>query len=641
MYGSKKSDPHTEILIPENGVLWGTTINGPLPELITERPSENRHNGVWFSRSTDSVYYAIHEHQFCLIWSQQTPENAQKQAEHYFKKDFAAAVDEEKKKRDNAQRLFPPSELHANLIALYVENLFRALRPSGNGIAEYWSQTPQSSEPGFSINELLPLVSAWSAVDANVAQNLIRSTLSLQLPSGALPTHFRPNEPPKHLAAPLPLIAQATEIAWQAEHDPNFLHHAIPKLRRYMQWTLQHFDPQRKHLYYWQNNKEPLIENTFDTEISTADLYAMLIAEIDAINRLRNEASEDYDEIECFVEERTALERTLIEDFWNEEESSFANAIVRGEKTILTGFSAFMPAIWHDLPEEMAEKMLLNISETGRLPGGKSERIWEMPAAQTHNHPLLQHVLTLYGLKICNGNGSVLRAFSRIAIAGLTDWHTAELEEKKISIDPICASYAVALQHTRNNLRELGAISRLLDWIQRKTKIDRFEINIALVTLLAVIAIGTVYDQLRSPPDFHVLRDQAKNAYTRGDGVQALHYLLQTIEYYPEKADLARLMAANIYLLQEKYEKAAKLLELVRQKHPDSPGPMISLGLAYHLQGNFEKADQQYEEFTLLFDIIFPELTAEIQNYRYLISEGFEVPTEWKQLFQLPIMKEL
>ena len=103
------------------------------------------------------------------------------------------------------------------------ESLTRRLRSRTASIHGLWSATDGFNEETFSLNELYPLVHAWTLVDPATALELIRTALSLQQSTGGFPawiTHRGVMSP----AAPWPLIAQAFEHVWESgEHDPPAL----------------------------------------------------------------------------------------------------------------------------------------------------------------------------------------------------------------------------------------------------------------------------------------------------------------------------------------------------------------------------------------------------------------------------------
>ena len=113
------------------------------------------------------------------------------------------------------------------------------------------------------------------------------------------------------------------------------------------------------------------------------------------------------------------------------------------------------------------------------------------------------------------------------------------------------------------------------------------------------------------------------------------------IKHYPEQSVMAKLMTGNMLLIQHRYKEASIQLADVRKEYPDSPGPMIALGLAYQLQGRFEEAEENYYEFTYLFGEIFPEIVDIIQKNHYLMEEGFRSPPKWTEIYRYQLMHEL
>jgi Flp pilus assembly protein TadD len=131
------------------------------------------------------------------------------------------------------------------------------------------------------------------------------------------------------------------------------------------------------------------------------------------------------------------------------------------------------------------------------------------------------------------------------------------------------------------------------------------------------------------------------SAYAEKDGDLTLQNCTAIIEYYPENAARARLLAANILIIHDQFESAAALLQEVRKEYPDAPGAMIALGLAFQLQGRFEEAEANYYEFCYLFNEIFPEVVDEVNKFRYLMKEGFRTPPKWQEIYRYQFMHEL
>ncbi len=101
------------------------------------------------------------------------------------------------------------------------------------------------------------------------------------------------------------------------------------------------------------------------------------------------------------------------------------------------------------------------------------------------------------------------------------------------------------------------------------------------------------------------------------------------------------LLAGNILMANQNPTEAEPLFRELRKDFPDSPGPMISLGLAYQMQGRFIEAAEVYDEFTYLFDEIFPNIVTQIRRNRYLMEEGFSSPPKWEKIYRYQLMHEL
>ena len=469
------------------------------------------------------------------------------------------------------------------------------------------------------------------------------TTLKTQGSSGAIPVICSPHQTFSILEAPKPLIAKTAEKVWQIRRNPEFLTALLPLLRRHLQWLLHHFDPKRRGLHYWQNSNEPLDPKTYASELATADLSTLLLTEIEALNRLRKAMPNTANEPDWFKDEQAALELNLQTQFWNEEKGQFCNAIARSRVVEILGIPSFIPLLWEKLPLHRKNLVLEQIRESGKLPDGRSVLSWRKSALDDRSFPLFQQLLVLETLKAAAPNSNLVLEFTQVSLKGMIEWHTLTLEEHNTPpIDPITAAYSINLQETHSyRSHGKGGISGWLFKIFRKTRSDWFEVAIVVSTIFTIWGVHTVYKQLHRPPPLADLLMRMDSAYANGNGGETLANSSIVIKYYPDQAARARLLTGNLLLLSGDYEQAAKLLEDVRREYPDSPAAMVSLGLAYQLQGNFEWAETNYAEFSYLFENIFPELVSTVQRYRYLMKEGFKKPPKWKEIYNYPDMHKL
>ncbi len=642
-FSQKKRTFSSEVIVPEAGVLWGRFSNISAPVLLTEEPLVKTDGVQWLESDASPVLLAVRGDHFCLIAKARIFEDALVLAEDYLERDLEAALAEELQRRVGASQLFEQMNRHDALAVISTECMMRALRQPEGTIRGLWSQSPAVDKPQFNMNELYPLVLAWRHIDIDVAEDLVRSALKLQGSSGAIPVAYSPHETFSVLEAPKPLIAKAAEKVWHVRKDPKFLTDILQPLRRHLQWLLHHFDPKRRGLHCWQNSDEPLAPESYQSGLATADLATLLLTEIEALDQLRLASPDTAGQPPWFEKERDTLEHNLLTQFWDEEETRFSNALVRGRIEQLSGFPAFVPLLWKKLPVRHRSAVLERIRESGSLPGGVSILSWRKSALDSHSFPLLQQLLVLETLKVADPRGTLLRDFSRITLQGFVEWHTLSLKKHgTLPIDSVTSAYIMDLQETHSyRYQAKGRVSGILVKLLRKTRLDGFDFVVIAFTALAILSVHLTYRQLHRPPPFITLEAQLNAAYSRQDGGQIIETGLRLIRCYPERAARARLMTANIFLLQQQYAQAEELLSDFREEYPDSPGAMIALGLALQQQGKFTEADAHYAEFTYLFDEIFPDLVGKVQEYRYLMQEGFRIPPKWEKIYSYQLMHEL
>jgi hypothetical protein len=632
-----------EVFIPEAGVVWGRFSDIPPPALITDHPLHDSGAHQWIDSDTAPALLAVRDNIFCLVTKLHIYADAEALAEHYLAEDIENRIHEELEHRSGARKLFEQMHRHDSLAAISAECMMRALRRPEGKINGIWSQSSTSATPRLNINESYPLLLAWRHIDVAVAEDLLRSILRLQTSSGAIPVQVSPHETFSTLEAPKPLLCKAAAAVWTIRKDPEFAAEIVPALRRNLQWTLHHFNPKRRGQYSWQNENEMVVPELFESELATADLAALLLTEIDAINRLRESNPRLARTPPYFEEERDTLENNLQAHFWNEASTDFSNAFIRDRQLSISGLPSFLPLLWRGLPSRKKNAALTRIKETGVLPGGLNVLSWTTSAPNERNFPVLQQQLVLETFRTADERGSITHDFARITLQGFVEWHAMSIaEQRTLHLDAATASYIINIQDTRfYRYFAQGRISGFLFKTLRKTKVDRFELSIIALTVFSILSIHTIYKVLDAPPPFEALEAEMNSAYMYQDETTVLEKGRAIIEHYPDQAAPALLYAGNMLLLRNAPQEAEKLFEIIRREYPDSPGPMISLGLACQLQGKFQDAERNYAEFCYLFDQIFPDLVAMVQEYRMLGEEGFKAPPKWPEIYRYQLMHEL
>ncbi|MDF7822470.1 hypothetical protein P4B35_00475 [Pontiellaceae bacterium B12227] len=641
----KKQSVGAEVLMPEPGILWGRFDGMSAPVLSSKLNLKLEDGFQWLENDSGVVLIGIRDNRFCLVANSHLLSEAKKTADSYFSKDLEENLTHELEQRQGIIHLLEEMAHHDALAVISAESMMKALRPPEGSIPLSWCQSSAKSIPLMDVNEIHPLALAWRLIDIEVAEELLLCVLKIQTNAGAIPVEFAPHATHSVLEAPKPMLAKTIETVWQVRKDETFLNSALPLLRRHIQWLLNHFDPKRKGVHCWKNSAEAIVPQAYKTDLVTADLSALLISEVDAFNRLQAGSSQptEPESPAHFQQERNTLEHNLLNQFWNPQENAFVNALLKDNVLALRGFSAFVPLIWQGLPHDHRIHILERIHESGKLPGGLSVLSWRKSAMDDQSFPLLQQLLVFQALNSADPHGQLLNDFSRITLQGFVEWHDLALEkEKRLPINPVMGAYIMNVQAIHQyRYHAKGEVTGLLFRILRRVKADRFDLAVVAATVFAVISVHLVYNVLKAPPPFEMLEAQMNSAYANRDIEGTMHNCQIIMKHYPDDADIAMQLAANISMLSENFEDASRLYEKIREKNPDSPGPMIALGLAYQLQGRFDEAQKNYHEFCYIFEDIFPELVREIIHYRFLLEEGFKAPPKWKEIYRYQLMHEL
>lgn len=640
---ARKKKYGAEVFVPEAGVLWGRSEGIPEAQLASDAPIEEGDGFLWIESDSDPALLAFKGSTFCLITKTPIKTDALALADSYFDRDIEEFLQQELERRAGTADLLEDMARHDSLAVICAENMAKALRPPEGSIPLTWSQSSSTGTAEFDINELHPLALAWRLLDINVAEELVLCALRIQTNAGAIPVRLAPHAVHSVIEAPKPLLAKTAEAVWSVRKDPDFLDAIIPPLRRHIQWLLHHFDPKNRGMHCWKHRNESLDPDRYESDMATVDLTVLLVTEIEALNRLRSHSPQHGRGEDYFHAEHDALEHNLLGQFWNDGDKAFTNAFVRDAIVPHRGFSSFIPLLWPKLPNIQKSAILEGVKESGTLPGGLSVLSWRKSALDDNSFPLLQQLLVFHALKTADPHGMLLNDFSRITLQGFVEWHTLSMEkDNAVSINPVMAAYIVNVQSNHQyRYHGKGKITGYFFKTLRKARADRFDLMVMLATLFSLYSVHTVYNIRKAPPPLDMLESEMNNAYTNRDAKQVMENCIRIIQHYPDEAGRAKLLAGNISLLQEDYPAAIELLSDLRKSYPDSPGPMIALGLACQLDGRFKEAEASYYEFCYLFDEIFPDLVQQVNHFRYLMQEGFRAPPKWAEIYRYQLMHEL
>jgi len=640
---TRKTVALVELFTPEPGVLWGRSLHLQTPQLLTKKAVKKTEGFEWMESEEQSVLFAERDGIFCLISKTHRFEDAVRLAEKYFSENFERYLKEEYRKREKSDQLFEQFTRYDALAMLCSETMMRAIRPPEGNILTSWSRT-KGDVAQLDVNELPVLAMAWIHLDPSIAQELLLGVLRLQNNAGALPVLYAPHQTFSLLEAPKPLLARIAEKIWSVTKDRDFLVEVIPLLRRHILWLLQHFDPQRRKVYSWQNKKEGFDSEQYESECASVDLLALLLSEISALNQLQDQLSiQTGEQILYFKEEREYLESMLQKEFWNKDEGRFNRAYIRDKEMVLDGFSEFFPLLFNEIPELQRTEVLNRLCHSSFLPGANEMLSWRVTSPDQTSFPLLQQLILLDILETNDSKGIAARDFTRLLLHGFMEWHTTILNKNQpIDLDPAMAAFIITLMATHHYRdRRKTVATHFLGKMQEKLNISRFDVAVVGIVIFAFLTSHFIYDHLQEKPPFKILSEEMNSAFFDRNVKKMITNAELIQHYYPEKAAKAQFLLANLALIHGDLKKAESFFLKVRDQVPDSPAPMVFLGITYQKQGKFKEANNVYDEFTFLYDEIFPTIVEQVREYQYMMEEGFKSPPGWRKLYKYKAMNEL
>ncbi|MEI8206435.1 MAG: tetratricopeptide repeat protein, partial [Kiritimatiellales bacterium] len=585
-----------DALVIEPGLLLGTVAGLSMPQLITKAETKENNGSTWVQSGHRTVLLLQQDHRFALVCGEFTPERALIKAEAALEENLDARIQSETEERKKVSRLFSVNPRHNPPVALAAETLDARLRDRTPALHGLWSMADGFANETFSLNELYPLVRAWSLIDPPVALELAQTALTLQQNSGGFPAWVEAGGLTSPVA-PWPFIAQSFELAWQSSRDPALLKKHLPGLRKYLQWAVRRFDPHRDLIPAWQSEQEIFVPETFERGKATPELTVLLIAEIEAVLRLCEEDENSGTATESLVEDRDLLVKTLNTVFWNPVGKAFSNVWKDGHYLHQPSFGSFMPLFWRGLDKEKQTALIEDFEETHGFPGHHQPASWKQEEIDDTVHlPAIHQFMAFEALR--NAGGTALMLFVRRAREGFSAWFEREsiaavrgetAGTPAYALGPVTAALILTVQEEfeREAAKAPSSAQQILQWAHR-LRIRKTDLRITAVVLLSILIVHLAYTLPRNRDVDARVAEAALN-YQQGRYTDAMRICRR----YSNNA-LSRLLQANMLMLAERPDQAEKLYRQGLTQETESPSALLGLALALQMNGNFKEAEKRY-----------------------------------------------
>ncbi|MGE4488425.1 MAG: hypothetical protein AB7E95_02645 [Kiritimatiellales bacterium] len=635
----KKTQHRTDILNLSPGVLYGICHKQRLPRLIGA--TGQNENASWAVSGAGIALLAQSRQtpHFVLVHGAFSMEQAYQKAEQVLTENHDRRFQEETERRQQIATLFTLNSRHNPPAALAAESLVRRLREKTGPLPGLWSLAEGFEQPAFSLNELYPLVQAWNRINPTVSFQLMETALALQGHSGGLPAWIEASGQVS-FTAPWPMIIQAFDAAWSVNSDIEILPEYLPKLRKYILWALRHFDPHHDGMPCWQSQYEVFIPGSFKRHKSTADLVALLIAELDALLRLCQASPYEEPSIQVLTAERDRLKRLLLTIFWNPDTKTFSTAWDSGHFVYEPTFGALMPMILQglDSTQMMTNEENGEIAQKDVILSAEQDHI----SQKTPQFAIQQFMVTDAVHRVPVETGLIIKPFVRDIRETISLWFNLAGKEQPSSgkpayeLDPITASLILLIQNDlKKTLTEQSAALRKLSYWKARLRLNRTDFLIVGACLIGVTVVHLAYNIPREHAADTHMANAALN-YKQG----RLTETLAICRRYPNHP-LSQFLSANLFMLTEQPQEAEQLYRKVLLQKTESPSALLGLALSQQINGKFDEAVKRYIDFLDLYEERFPEAASIAEEFLQLTENGFSRPPRWRAVFSLPLMQDL
>lgn len=184
----------------------------------------------------------------------------------------------------------------------------------------------------------------WLYFDKQMAQNCIKSVLSVQKENGFIPHMICPYWQSQITMSPV--LSWCTWEIYKSCGDKEFLKNTYPGLKKFITWIQTNRDENKNGLYEWNHADESGMDNSprFDgvSKMDAVDLNCFIVNELEYLSLIASELGYKKDKI-GFSKQRGALCKRLNTLLWCPEEKFYFDKTIAGNFIKTKAVSGFLP----------------------------------------------------------------------------------------------------------------------------------------------------------------------------------------------------------------------------------------------------------------------------------------------------------
>lgn len=555
----------------------------------------------------------------CLAVSTKGLETATALAEQGLQADLSAVTANELRLRAPFWSHHRRSGGDQEMLAHALERMVYRLEPATGQIKGLWVRGEDLGTAAFTLRNLYPVVRAWLEIDTGVAAGLLQTALQSVSALGRLPYALNPQSGPRTACSTWPLLASSAWILRKTPQAGEFLRDVLPTLHAYLRGTLSYFDPQSTGTPVWRDSQEAVVEDTFDENLCTADLSAMLMREIDFFLELVDEHPDIQLDASSISLARERMAEHLLNQSWDSGAGFFRDHYLGGDPVVRMTLSGIFPLFWPALDEPRQKLLLAHVGEKGALRRKSGIAGWQMwetdstppPVLPAHQLLLLDSIHRIHprlalqlaeacrdALRHAMSRGTLFPAQLSSSDARTEEGATVESEIQGACLALLCGS---SLFSTRAE-----AAPKFILGLEK----HRFLVG---VSAMALVAVGVVAAALRTLLGGTLSADEQTAALGLLDRQLATRDFVaarQHIDSLSGKMDKESLdFYAGLAAFEEGlFEEAVAHFRAAAESEDRGAQSMMNLALSRFRQGKLDEAEKAYREVLQRYEDKNPEI---------------------------------
>lgn len=614
-------------LVAGPGILVGRSPSAPVL-FSAEHEVRRGESGEWVERPDQTVALLTDgrtsDCRFCVVVSGGGHSAALERARAWIERDPDSLLQAEMDRRAAFTRILGAADAARPLVWQALEGLAARLRSASGAFPFRWVAA-EGRDDLLDANAACAAAAAWSLIDPEVAEDVLKSALACQLPDGSIPAACAPDAGGPGPCPAWPLFAQATAWVWARRPEAALLDYALPRLHRYLVWALGYYDAEQNGTPCWQNRRESIEPDSFEPRLASADLTALLIREIESFVDLCGASVPPYPaDRSALSAHRERLAARLENFFWDPAESMFADRYLDGRRRATRVAPPTLPLLVSGLPSYGREALLKSIRDASRPSG---DALASSAAAMTR-------ILLLEAMRR-NAESDQLTPFARGEFEAAAKRLRGRSGDTTVSgAEPVSPGEAPALlwpaapaaawivfSAAASGRAGTGRLPGSIEWLDRhRSLVLRSAIALAASAVLAV-GLAVLVRQSMPRPSIQALAGLAQRHYVEGDYERAIE-IYRDLLPGTRGASMVELFLGNAYLKKGEFVSAEKCYVNVLGKDPSSPPARLNLALALYRQGRKREAAEQYTQFVERYGNQHPDLALRAQTALKLIEDS-------------------